>query len=134
MVAQLGNLGTRWNVSAAAAVAACEKLALLHAMLGLSGTSVIEPQPDQQPVPPATQLTRREWEVAELIARGSSNREIATALVICERTAEAHVTHVLNKLGLRSRAQIAVWVAQQSPSVRYHALRESTWGSKSKRG
>jgi non-specific serine/threonine protein kinase len=59
-------------------------------------------------------LSAREREVAELIAEGLSNREIAERLVIAPRTAEAHVTHVLTKLGLRSRAQVAVWVVSQS--------------------
>jgi non-specific serine/threonine protein kinase len=57
-------------------------------------------------------LTRREAEVAQLVGRGLSNREIASALVVSVRTAEAHVTNVLNKLGLRSRAQLAVWAAE----------------------
>jgi DNA-binding CsgD family transcriptional regulator len=56
-------------------------------------------------------LSRREQEVAELIAQGLSNREIADMMVVSVRTVEAHVTHVLNKLGLRSRAQAAVWAA-----------------------
>jgi DNA-binding CsgD family transcriptional regulator len=55
------------------------------------------------------QLSPREAEVVALIGRGLSNREIAEELVIAERTAEAHVTHVLDKLGLRSRAQVAIW-------------------------
>src|SRR5262249_4481769 len=53
---------------------------------------------------PLASLSPREQEVVELIARGLSNREIAEVLVIGERTAEAHVTHILTKLGLRSRA------------------------------
>jgi non-specific serine/threonine protein kinase len=57
-------------------------------------------------------LTRREREVAELVAQGRSNKEIATRLVISLRTAEAHVQHILAKLGFTSRAQIAVWVVQ----------------------
>jgi predicted ATPase/DNA-binding CsgD family transcriptional regulator len=57
-------------------------------------------------------LTQREQEVAELVARGLSNREIATTLVVSVRTAEAHITHLLNKLELRSRAQLAVWAVK----------------------
>jgi len=49
-----------------------------------------------------------------LIARGLSNREITEALVIGERTAEAHVTHILTKLGLHSRPNIAVWATQHA--------------------
>ena len=58
-------------------------------------------------------LSRREREIAALIAIGRTNREIAAELVIAERTAEAHVEHIRNKLGLRSRAQIAAWAADQ---------------------
>jgi DNA-binding NarL/FixJ family response regulator len=58
-------------------------------------------------------LTRREREVAGLLAEGLSNKEIATRLVISQRTVETHVDHVLNKLGIASRAQVASWVAEQ---------------------
>jgi predicted ATPase/DNA-binding CsgD family transcriptional regulator len=58
------------------------------------------------------QLSAREREVASLVARGLSNREIAQKLVVSERTAENHVQHVLNRLGLRSRAQVAAWAVQ----------------------
>jgi predicted ATPase/DNA-binding CsgD family transcriptional regulator len=54
-------------------------------------------------------LTPREREVAALIAQGKTNREIAIMLVITERTADTHVQHILNKLGVRSRTQIAGW-------------------------
>jgi non-specific serine/threonine protein kinase len=50
-----------------------------------------------------------------LVAQGSSNREIAEKLLISERTAEGHIEQVRNKLGFRSRAQIAAWVAQTMP-------------------
>jgi non-specific serine/threonine protein kinase len=62
---------------------------------------------------PGGLLTPREREVASLIAGGLSNRQIAARLVISERTAEAHVTNLLGKLGLRSRAQVAVWAVEQ---------------------
>jgi DNA-binding NarL/FixJ family response regulator len=52
-------------------------------------------------------LTRREREVAALLAEGLSNREIAEALVISQRTAESHVEHILAKLGVANRAQAA---------------------------
>ncbi len=55
-------------------------------------------------------LTPRELEVAELVAQGMSNKEIAAKLVIAQRTAEGHVEHILAKLGLSSRVQIATWV------------------------
>ncbi len=56
-------------------------------------------------------LSSREHEVAGLVMQGLSNREIAKTLVISERTVDAHVQHVLNKLGFHSRTQIAAWVA-----------------------
>jgi non-specific serine/threonine protein kinase len=55
-------------------------------------------------------LTRREQDVARLLARGMTNREIAVALTITPGTAGIHVEHILRKLGLRSRHQVAQWV------------------------
>ncbi|TMB78372.1 MAG: helix-turn-helix transcriptional regulator, partial [Chloroflexi bacterium] len=49
--------------------------------------------------------------VARLVALGLTNREIADRLVISERTAEGHVQRILDKLGFRSRSQIAAWHA-----------------------
>jgi DNA-binding CsgD family transcriptional regulator/tetratricopeptide (TPR) repeat protein len=60
----------------------------------------------------ANPLSQREREVATLVGRGLTNREIGGTLFVAERTVEAHVTHILNKLDLRSRAQIAVWAAE----------------------
>jgi DNA-binding NarL/FixJ family response regulator len=61
----------------------------------------------------ALSLTPRENEVADLIAAGLSNKAIAARLVIAQRTAEAHVEHILGKLGFSSRAQVAAWVTEQ---------------------
>jgi len=58
-------------------------------------------------------LSPREREVAALVAQGLSNREIASQLVITERTAGAHVEHILDKLGFASRTQIGVWAAER---------------------
>lgn len=54
-------------------------------------------------------LTRREAEVAELIAEGLTNQQIADRLVVALRTAEGHVERILSKLGFTSRSQVAVW-------------------------
>lgn len=60
-------------------------------------------------------LTRREHEVAEYVAQGLTNQEIATRLVISTRTADSHVHHILTKLGFTNRAQVATWVAERRP-------------------
>jgi pimeloyl-ACP methyl ester carboxylesterase/DNA-binding CsgD family transcriptional regulator len=61
-------------------------------------------------------LTPRQREVAALIAQGSSNRDIATRLGITERSAESHVERIRDRMGFRSRSQIAAWyVANRSP-------------------
>jgi DNA-binding CsgD family transcriptional regulator len=62
----------------------------------------------------STVLTGREREVSRLLAAGRSNREIADALVITEGTVEVHVKHILSKLGLKSRAQVAAWAGNES--------------------
>jgi DNA-binding NarL/FixJ family response regulator len=56
-------------------------------------------------------LSRREVEIAKLVAEGLHNKEIGQRLFIAERTVDNHVQHILNKLGYNSRAQIAAWVA-----------------------
>jgi DNA-binding NarL/FixJ family response regulator len=61
----------------------------------------------------AAVLTPREQEVAELIARGLTNRQIAAELIVAERTVDAHVYNMLSKLGFRSRAQVAGWAVGQ---------------------
>ncbi len=62
-------------------------------------------------------LTAREFQVADLIAEGCTNAEIARSLSVSVRTVDAHVEHVRTKLGVRARAQIAVW-ARLNPSGR----------------
>ncbi|MBO0682317.1 MAG: tetratricopeptide repeat protein [Candidatus Dormibacteraeota bacterium] len=59
-------------------------------------------------------LSRREEEVAALVAEGLTNREIARQLFISERTVEGHVEHLLSKLGYRRRSQIAVWARDEA--------------------
>ena len=74
--------------------------------------------PTVQPMVPIaaahpTLLSRREREVAVLLARGLTNRQIADELVISEWTADSHVRHILTKLGFRSRVQVAAWATEQ---------------------
>jgi DNA-binding NarL/FixJ family response regulator len=61
--------------------------------------------------PASHDLTGRERDVARLLAAGQSNRAIADTLVISEGTVEVHVKHILSKLGMRSRSQVATWAA-----------------------
>ena len=62
-------------------------------------------------------LTKREREVALLVAKGLTNREIAARLVVAERTVATHIEHILGRLGYRSRAQVAAWVAAGGEGV-----------------
>ena len=62
---------------------------------------------DRRRAGPSPGLTRRESEVAALVARGLTNREIAGQLYLSVRTVEVHVDHILTKLGFRTRTQLA---------------------------
>ena len=68
---------------------------------------------DVDAAPNTPQLTPREREVAELVAQGLTNREIAERLFLSERTAQNHVQHILTKLDLSNRSQIAAWVTSR---------------------
>jgi DNA-binding CsgD family transcriptional regulator len=59
-------------------------------------------------------LTQRERDIATLIAHGQSNREIAAALIVGERTVETHISNILSKLGFTSRHQIAAWATRKN--------------------
>jgi DNA-binding CsgD family transcriptional regulator len=59
-------------------------------------------------------LSKREREVAQLVAEGNSNRAIAEKLVLSERTVENHIASIFNKLNMRSRAEIATYIARAS--------------------
>lgn len=67
---------------------------------------------------PGISLSRREWQVARLVAEGMTNRAIADRLVISPRTAQGHVEHVLVKLGFTARAQIAAWIVERKQAPR----------------
>jgi DNA-binding NarL/FixJ family response regulator len=59
-------------------------------------------------------LTPREYEIAQLVARGKTNRAIAAALVVSQRTVENHLYSIYSKLGISSRTQLAIVVYQES--------------------
>jgi len=74
-------------------------------------------KPAPKPAPPVSstsviELTRRQLEIARLIADDLTNRQIADRLFLSERTVETHITNILNKLGLNSRIQLSRWVAE----------------------
>jgi two-component system nitrate/nitrite response regulator NarL len=76
-----------------------------------SVAAVLAPAPE--PSHESSPLSPREQEIATLIARGASNKEIARELDIAETTVKIHVQHILRKLELSSRVQVAVWAAQR---------------------
>jgi predicted ATPase/DNA-binding SARP family transcriptional activator/DNA-binding CsgD family transcriptional regulator len=88
--------------------------AVEYALSDEEATTASSQAPDQplaHEQPPS--LTRREQEVAVLVTRGLTNRQIASQLSISEHTVESHVAKILKKLGADSRTQIAAWATQQ---------------------
>src|SRR2546423_11061382 len=75
----------------------------------------VEGAPD--PVTDASPLSRRESEVAKLVADGMSNRRIGERLYLSERTVEGHVERIRNKLGVRSRTGVATWAVEHGLTV-----------------
>ncbi len=72
---------------------------------------------------PAAELTSREREILQMVAAGKANKQIATELVISERTARTHVSNILRKLDLSSRTQAALWAVREglAPDTREEA-------------
>ncbi len=96
-------------------IAAVYTIAAGDSLLSPSVTRSVVDRMAQQPSPELAdeakldQLTPREREVLQLIARGLSNREIASALVVEESTARTHVKRILMKLDLRDRVQVVIF-------------------------
>jgi DNA-binding NarL/FixJ family response regulator len=65
---------------------------------------------------PSDGLSRREREVATLVAGGSTNAQVAGSLFISERTVESHLASIFNKLGVDNRMQLARWVIANEPA------------------
>jgi DNA-binding NarL/FixJ family response regulator len=84
--------------------------------IGLSARVDELAESERRPSPAPGGLTRREVEVARLVASGSSNREMAETFVLSERTVETHVQHILTKLGFTSRSEIAAWAVRSGLS------------------
>lgn len=94
----------------AAAVEVGEQLSLDEAIACALGRPDVVPRPRTSTGD--VKLTPRETQIADLVADGLSNREIAERLVIAQRTAEGHVENILTKLDFHSRSQIAAWVGE----------------------
>jgi DNA-binding CsgD family transcriptional regulator len=69
--------------------------------------------PEAEPTTAAPQLTRREQEVADLVARGLSNSTVARQLYLSPATVATHVSNILEKLGFSSRVEIAAWIVER---------------------
>jgi DNA-binding CsgD family transcriptional regulator len=69
--------------------------------------------PGTERIGPSVRLTRREDEVAELVARGLSNATVARHLSLSPATIASHVSHILEKLGVSTRVEIAAWVVER---------------------
>ena len=95
--------------------AVCE--ALMEEPAPAPGAPAAALAPGRTGGPAGAPLTPREREVAALVGRGASDRAVARALGIGERTAENHVRHILAKLGARSRRRIAAWAAAHDLAV-----------------
>jgi DNA-binding CsgD family transcriptional regulator len=81
-----------------------------------SAEEQLTPQPAGLATPAA--LTKRELEIAGMVASGLSNREIAARLFISRRTVDAHVEHIYGKLEISSRVQLTVWLQEQPRRAR----------------
>jgi non-specific serine/threonine protein kinase len=104
---------TAWAQGRAlSAEAALEEALALLGPRGGQARTIEQPSARSGAKVSAWPLTPREAEVATLIARGRTSKEIADALVITERTADTHATHIRDKLGLGSRAEIAAWAVR----------------------
>jgi predicted ATPase/DNA-binding CsgD family transcriptional regulator len=107
---QVGLVAAQTKLGRPAADAAWQQgiaLTMEEAVREATGTPAGAPRDGGSP------LTPRESQVARLIAEGLTNVEIAARLKMAGRTADAHVEHIRNKLGLRSRSQIAVWAHER---------------------
>ena len=81
----------------------------------LSEEKLTPPAPEVSPTDESPNLTIREREVASLVARGLTNRQIARELVLSEHTVITHIRNILKKLNLRSRTQLTLWVTENQP-------------------
>jgi predicted ATPase/DNA-binding SARP family transcriptional activator/DNA-binding CsgD family transcriptional regulator/Tfp pilus assembly protein PilF len=105
-----------WEAEVAKGQAMSLEEAVEYALSEEESVAPLSSAPDQPSADGVPILTRREQEIAALVARGLTNRQIAAELVISEHTAATHIRRFLKKLGLRSRAQLGSWLAEQESS------------------
>jgi non-specific serine/threonine protein kinase len=96
-----------WGAGRALTAEAAVRLALQPSM------EVPEDRAAQTQAARRSLLTRREREVAALVARGFTNRQMAETLLVAPRTIETHLEHIFAKLGVQTRAEVAAWAARQ---------------------
>ncbi len=82
--------------------------------LALSDLTASQKTTSQTPDLPLGALTTRQQQIAQLVAQGLSNKQIATKLHISQRTAENHLGQIFTRLGMHNRSQIAAWVTRQT--------------------
>jgi DNA-binding CsgD family transcriptional regulator/tetratricopeptide (TPR) repeat protein len=103
-----------WDAAWADGRAMTPEKAAEYALSEVRAAPPAAPSPERPPAgEPRAKLSRREKELAEMLARGLTNRQIAKELVLSERTVENHVSNILKKLKLSSRSEVAAWVEEQ---------------------
>ncbi|HYQ83606.1 MAG TPA: response regulator transcription factor, partial [Rubrobacter sp.] len=105
--------GAVWETKLGEGRAMALEEAIQYALSEEEGVAPSFPTSEQSRSGQPAALTRREEEVAALVAQGLSNRQIASELHLSERTVENHVSKILRKLRLASRAEIAAWATHQ---------------------
>jgi DNA-binding NarL/FixJ family response regulator len=116
-------LGVAWLLALLAGGAVLLFGELSPRLLRARPLAAVQPSaPDAEPGPPGVYpLTRKEVEVAILVAQGKTNKAIASQLFNSERTIDNHVQHIYNKLSIDSRAELALWVQERgllTPAIR----------------
>lgn len=107
MAAARRAVGTRWRAWQQEG----RSMAVEHSVAYALGTQIYVPAADRRDA--GASLSQREAEVVQLLVQGLTNRQIAERLGIGERTVDSHVDHVRDKLGLRTRVQIAAWATTE---------------------
>jgi two-component system, NarL family, response regulator LiaR len=93
--------------------AAYQGEARLHPQITRKLMEQVAQQPASSPAISVDDLTEREYDVVRLVARGRSNQEIAQELFISEKTVKTHISHILSKLSLQDRTQLAIYAIRK---------------------